>query len=1084
MKHSKRIAALLLTVLMLATCMMGSFQASATEKSSFASEFAEVTDNAAKLKTRYWMPGAYAASSPELLQEIRREMKEMADAGYGGIELADRRSLTESEEAFLEAGNENGSFLYGSKNWQLVLQTVLEAARECGMQVDLTLSASWPVVSNEITPNDDAAAKELCYGTVKLPAGESFNGVIDPVSVTSSFAEIESKLEGIYAAKLVNEGQAMVIQGMFNSTPVPRVQYTIGKDSFRNITDLAAADGSISYTNDTDDEYILVAVYSRGTGQNIGGAYQYMDRTDVTAGSERDCWVVDHLSVAGAEIVTDYLDRMFTPEIKALLKEVGGYFFEDSLELKGSTSWTVDMRDEFANRAGYELDDCLPFVLGLDKAENYSADAAIFVFDEDADESVDRMRADYVNTVSDLYIDNRIATFSEWANETYDMGYRPQAYGAMVDSAKAAAVADIPEGEPLTFTNESDRYRIIAAGRDMGGSTILSNEIGCDYRAAKSSYGHPWSILLKTMNKNMAAGVNQNMLHGYSYRYSPEAVWPGYHAFGLSTAGPFDSRMPSWEHINDVTGYINRTQYVLQQGVQKTDIAIYRQEFNAAIWQKGFTEFYYDDELADSGYSYQFFSRGLFDLPSAAVTNNVLNENGPAYKAMIVDNDSAKLCDGMEAVPNEVAQSILSYAKSGLPVVIIGELPSRSLYQEDDDAATVDAFAAMLNLPNVRHVSDYSGVVPALKALGVQPNVGYADGQMEDVDYIHRQDGNADYYYFYNGGTEEKTFDVTLKGSGIPCILNTWTGEITPYSEYQTADGGYTVEVSLAVGDAMIVGLADASYFGVAAPKAHVVSASTDTVLKDNTLYARISAAGDYEVKLSDEESFTGTADAVAAPISLNKWDLTVESWTAGDNSGKDCMDTKKTEIKVGETEAKSWKEIEALGDKISGIATYTTEFTIDGDVSGALLKLTAVNDTYRIFVNGKQLPPCSLINYNLDLGDYVTTGKNTMTIEVASVLANAINSQYHDNGLIGDVTLTPYKLVELADLTPQEPSSSEEEPSSSESSTPSGDSSTGSSSSSGQPNTGADSAVPFAAVSLMVLAGASFLLIRRKSVR
>ena len=219
MKRLKKGLAALIAVLLAASSLMTALPVSAqsAEPSQFATEFASPTGNQAKLKARYWMPGAWAASSQEGLDEIHRELKEIADAGYGGIELADVRSLTKTEQQTLEEGNENGSYLYGSKNWQIVLQTVLEAAKENGLQVDLTLSAYWPVASNEITPNDDAAAKELTYGIQKLAPGESYSGVISPVSVTNNFDVIENELQGVYAAKLTNEGTTKVIQGMFNS---------------------------------------------------------------------------------------------------------------------------------------------------------------------------------------------------------------------------------------------------------------------------------------------------------------------------------------------------------------------------------------------------------------------------------------------------------------------------------------------------------------------------------------------------------------------------------------------------------------------------------------------------------------------------------------------------------------------------------------------------------------------------------------------------------------------------------------------------------------------------------------------------
>ena len=1022
MKRLKKGLAALIAALLTASSLLTALPVSAqpAEPSQFATEFASPTGNQAKLKARYWMPGAWAASSQEGLDEIHRELKEIADAGYGGIELADVRSLTKTEQQTLEEGNENGSYLYGSKNWQIVLQTVLEAAKENGLQVDLTLSAYWPVASNEITPNDDAAAKELTYGIQKLAPGESYSGVISPVSVTNNFDVIENELQGVYAAKLESEGTTKVIQGMFNSNPVDRVQYTLDADTYENLTETEAVNkdtAEITFTNNTEDTYVLITVYSRGTGQNIDGSYQYMDYTDKTEGTGKSCWVVDHLSQDGAEIITNYLDNtLFNDEIKALLKEVGGYFFEDSLELKGLTPWSAHMLDEFESNCGYQVSDYLPFVMGLDKSENYQDKQAIFILDKDEDKLVDRLRADYVDTLSDMIIDNRIQTFSNWANETYGMGYRMQAYGGIVDSGKASAYIDIPEGEPLTFTNESDRYRAMAAGRDMGGKELLSNEIGASFTYG-SCYGYPYDDLLATMNKNMAAGVNQNMLHGYSYAFSPEAQWPGYHAFGTGTSGPWSSRMPSWVNINNITGYLARTQYVLQQGVQKTDIAIYRQEYNASIWQKGVTRFYYDDgELAGAGYSYQFFSRGLFELDSAKVSGGVLNEAGPGYKAMIIDNAANKQSDNIDAIPGNVAQSLVEYAQDGLPLVFIGNMPSRSLYGEDSDQIVLDAMAQLKEMHNVVCVDSYDAVPAALASLGVTPDAAFS-APAEGVETVHRSDANADYYYFYNDSTDsDATVQVTLTGEGVPCQLNTWTGEILPLSEYTATEDGYLVNVDVAARGTTVIGLASPEYFGVEAPAHHVTDATVETSYQDGKLIAKVNENGDYQVNMQDGTAFNGTVSDVPAEVSIDEWNLSVEKWSAGDNSAVNPLDTKKETIEVGTTAALPWSEIGALGADVSGIGRYTATFTLGSTASGelgAMLYLNDLSDTYNVTINGHKLNGCDQIDYKIDLGSCVQPGENTITIEVASLLSNAVGKST-PSGLMGEVLIVPYVSVAL----------------------------------------------------------------------
>ena len=51
------------------------------------------------------------------------------------------------------------------------------------------------------------------------------------------------------------------------------------------------------------------------------------------------------------------------------------------------------------------------------------------------------------------------------------------------------------------------------------------------------------------------------------------------------------------------------------------------------------------------------------------------------------------------------------------------------------------------------------------------------------------------------------------------------------------------------------------------------------------------------------------------------------------------------------------WSNIPELQD-VSGIGTYTTTVDWDGSAAGAYLNLGEVNDTYRVSVNGRALPP------------------------------------------------------------------------------------------------------------------------------
>ena len=631
----------------------------------------------------------------------------------------------------------------------------------------------------------------------------------------------------------------------------------------------------------------------------------------------------------------------------------------------------------------------------------------------DSEYEYNRIRADFINAWASCYLEQHIATIMDWAQENFGMGFRTQTYGGNIDTGLCAATVTRPEGESIGFSDQFDGYSMLAAGRDMGGSTsILSTEFAASFSVG-GAYGYAWDDLTKTAYKAYSAGVNSLFFHGYSYMYSPESVWPGNHAFGASCSGTWSSRDPQWNHIDMLSGNLRRTQYTLQQGVQKTDVAVYESLGNA----QGGGPFYDGSGLTAQGYSYQLFTPELLTLDSAKVTNGVLNESGPAYKAMVIDDETA--------ISKENMQKLVEFANAGLKLVFANDLPCISTSLNDDNAEIVAMMDELLQKDNVIHVKDSSGVAGALQQLGVVPDAAKAEAE-PNILPIHRTMDGGEIYFLYNQSTEETTATVTMQGAGAPFLLNTWTGDIEPIAQYTTDGQSVTMTITLAGNDAILLGIGEA--FGNA-PDTYAKDSTTKVVYENGGLIARVSENGMYAVETSDGEAHSGTVNDLPDAITINDWDLQVESWTSGDPD--DAAVTSKDVIFDGHVDAVSWSEIEGLGNSISGIGTYTTTFTLD-DITdlGAVLSFSDVGETFKVTLNGQQLPFASQVTKTVDLGGYLQEGENTLTIEVASSLQNAANAALgkageKEYGIIGAVTITPYREVAITEGAPSTPDDS-----------------------------------------------------------
>lgn len=135
------------------------------------------------------------------------------------------------------------------------------------------------------------------------------------------------------------------------------------------------------------------------------------------------------------------------------------------------------------------------------------------------------------------------------------------------------------------------------------------------------------------------------------------------------------------------------------------------------------------------------------------------------------------------------------------------------------------------------------------------------------------------------------------------------------------------------------------------------------------------------------------------------------------------------------------WNKFEddTTTQNFSGTGVYTTWFNLPAKkAQNYLLSLGKVHESARVFINGKEVGILWSIPFQARIGKYLKTGKNTIRIEVANLMANRIRymdrtgqewRKYHEinfvnidyknfnastwkvqpSGLEGPVTITPF---------------------------------------------------------------------------
>lgn len=398
------------------------------------------------------------------------------------------------------------------------------------------------------------------------------------------------------------------------------------------------------------------------------------------------------------------------------------------------------------------------------------------------------MTNDFYQTVSDLYTEYRLGGLKTWAN-SIGMKLRIQPYTTSFDSTYAASLVDIPEGESLGFEGDLDAFRVLATGRDIGGSTtILSDELGAYMGKA---YGVTWKFLLSTANLDMSAGVSQVVIHGFPYSSSPDSRWPGFAAFtplGTSSNGFADAwgpRQPQWMFARNASRYLAHAQKLLQDSGPSIDVAI----LNDA-W--GVTGGWSDNSLNAAGFSYQFPTPELLIRHNVTVEDTRLAPSGPSYKAMVVNSSAMDI---------RTAELLLKYAQDGLPLVLVEPLTNMTFSYSNDTDAELNRlsvlFSEILSLSTTTLVSDTTAVPDALSTLGSQPSVRYSTTSNASLITYRRTMGSGYLYWVYNNGDDVFNGGFELEGEGYPLAINLWDGSVSPLAAFASSDGYVSVNSTI-----------------------------------------------------------------------------------------------------------------------------------------------------------------------------------------------------------------------------------------------------------------------------------------------
>ncbi|KAM0204159.1 hypothetical protein ACHAQI_009984 [Fusarium lateritium] len=961
-------------------------------------------------KFRYWLPDAEV--DHDILKSDIQDLKKL---GAGGLEF-----LPFYNYGF---GGVNDSKLetygFGKPAFKDVLQIALEAAKANGLSMDVALGASQGqgVPSKPLTPG---LAVQLVWGKTSVKGGARFDGALPTAEIkwNENLGYIhpqekfgDNHLIGVSAAaiasKNVSDGNTYI--ALHEKSLVDLTKYV--------------KDGKITWTAPKDyEEYVLFAHYERYTNQRSADGIP----TDVIANGS---WVTDHFSAAGAKLAAQFWEKnLLSTQIRQLLKEVGEHTWEDSMEIQASLYWSPGFPDRFKSNRGYNVIKYLPLL--FHKSTSFQAARApyntTFFLDGTLDNGQSKYLQDYRLTLNDGY-QEYLQTFENWA-ESLGLSHSCQVgYNIPLDVLAQVPVVSTPELESLGFLTPDQMAQFVGPAH-LGRRNIISTEIGA---VASGAYSQTIPSLVNLFHQAFAGGVNAMMIHGMTYTGEQiGSTWPGVTPFQYIYTELWSPKQPAWKYMSEMMDYTARSQLILQQGVAKKDLVFYLYKD-----PYGMVDQYNGTDLRSGGFTYEYLSPANFGSKALMVSNKVLDPSGAGYRALIFDQQ--------QFITAEAAQKLVELADAGLPIVVIGNLPNTTIGSKGQDVVSQSISKLKENKhSNVAFIKPVDDLLQALDRLSVQPRVKTGSEAAKNLYTVWRSDKNSDYLLLFNQHSPA-TFEITaeVQPGAVPYRLNAWTGQQVAMASFKRFSGRITFQVSLKQGQTAIIAfISGKSKTSIISQSKNVIDASYDSDGKDGfTVVLRDTKAASLTLSNGQTKQIpmmSSSEKNKLLNIDIGNWNLTLESWVPSLDETKSA--SVKKLMKLGTQKVlKPWSEISGA-QNISGVGTYTATFQVPrvpSKDSLTVLQFGHVLNTIRAWINGKQLPAIDIYDAQVDVSDHLVLGSNTIRVEVASTLFNAVKARvgyvkangigpaapilytsadWQKHGLIGPVSIKSFRRVSL----------------------------------------------------------------------
>jgi len=931
---------------------------------------------------------------------ITRDLEEMAAKGFGGALICDAGGAEQDGNARVPHGPD-----FFSTEWRELYKHTLREADRLGLEMSLNIQSGWNLGGPMVKAED--APKKLIWSEVRVkgPTKDPLK-VPEPKHPPQFYRDVAVvaypvRASGTTHRPLLNWDKKALIKALSFSAP----------DTSPLLQELPAEPGEedtlshqvVDLTDKMDADGMLRWEPPAGEWEILRFGCTLNDHCRVSTCS--DGWQGYAIDPFDAGAFRRYWDAVVEPLIAdagPLAGRTLKYLHTDSWEVEVA-NWTPTLREEFRARRGYDLLPYLPVIAGRIV---------------DSRPVSNRFLNDFRRTMGDLAVDNHYRLFVEGAHR-HGLLIHPESGGphaVPVDAQQCLGMDDAPMSEFWAWSwrhrvGDENRFFVkqpASAAHTYGHKLVLAEgftTIGPHWQETL------WDNLKPAFDKALCEGLNVLVWHAFVCSPAEMGV-PGQQYFAGTHLNP---NVTWWSKSAPFFAYLNRCQFLLQQGLFVADVAYYYGDHvpNFAQFKKS------DPAHILPGYDYDVVTEEVILTRMSVRDGQLVLPDGMSYRVLVLpDRPNISL---------PVLRKLKELATAGATVIGPKPLYPTGLTNSPECDQEVTRLAAELWGPSggslkaeglgdgstagagshpqaaleaaTHHIGKgriISGRAAreVLAADGVRPDFQLAsDDPNAALDYLHRRDGQTEIYFIANRSTRPVQATCTFRVTGKPPEL--WdpiTGLVrsVPVRAYQETPGGVTTNGCTSL------------------PLEFAPCGSIFVVFRQAPDLARSAPARAAEERVEGvppsnrgQDARDTTPDDVTTNALAGPWTVRFDPAWGGPGT-------------VPFPQLVSWTERPEEGIKFySGTAVYETSFDLPESLRGSqqplMLDLGKVKELAQVRLNGKNLGVLWAPPFRVEVTDAIRPTGNRLEIEVVN---------FWPNRIIGDQSLPPEKRFTRTNIT------------------------------------------------------------------